>query len=312
LMRAGVLKKFCRSRESVREGFQRRMIETVGVVATTGKDKLGVSLIIQKLKPDVPDKIARVMVETKNTWAINEDEFDSALALSRALKQLSCGFYLHWVWPDGEPDYEWLDARSAWHKAVREILKRSRAGLDSPLLVARAASSGRIDVPAWADWVKVKDRPVPPTVAVWLDDFVVDASIAWAKQQNVPAIIWYEHKALGERIAEMSGFTHYGAGTDADEAEHNVIVCSVKSQGEGKNLQHYSRNLMTTLPVSGKTFEQAAGRTHRRGQTADEVWIDWFAHTYELEKAIASVIEDAEYLQDTTGKRQKILYATRL
>lgn len=311
VMRPGVLKKFCNNGEPVREAFQRRMAETQGVVMTSD-DELGTSLIVQKLKPEVPAKIERVIAETKKTWAIDEDEFDSALALSRALKQLACGFYYRWDWPGGEPDYEWLDARSAWHRAVREVLKRSRAGLDSPLLVARAASSGRLDIPEWREWVKVKDRPVPPTVAVWIDDFIVDETIAWGQSQDGPAIIWYEHRALGERVAQLSGFPHFGAGTDADESTHPVIVCSMRAQGEGKNLQHYCRNLFTTMPVSGKTFEQTAGRTHRHGQKADEVVIDWFAHTYELEKAVASVIQDAEYLQSTTGQRQKILYATKV
>ncbi len=310
-MRSGVLKRFCNKGESIREGFQRRLVETQGVVATSD-DELGVGLVIQKLKPAVPAKVERAIAETKKTWSIDEEEFDSALAMARVLKQLACGYYLHWVWPNGEPDYEWLDARAAWHKAVREVLKRSRAGLDSPLLVAQAAASGRVSMPQWHDWASVKDRPVPPTVAVWLDNFIVDAAICWARKQDAPAIIWYEHKALGERIAEQSGFPHFGAGTDADESTAGVIVCSVRSQGTGKNLQHFCRNLMTTLPVSGQTVEQAVGRTHRPGQMADDVTVDWFAHTYELEKAIASVIDDAHYIESTTGTRQKVLLATRI
>jgi len=313
-MHPGVLQQFCGPGESVRDGFRRRLVETPGVVATSDND-LGASLNVCKVKPAVPDRIKQLIKETKRTWSIGGDDFDSAVTMSRVLKQLSCGFYYRWDWPGGVPDEEWIDARSNWNRAVREVLKRSKKGMDSPLLVYRAAKAGRINLPEWGPWERVRNRPIPPTTTMWLDEYLVDAALKWADKQKKykrPAIIWYEHKALGLRIAERSSFPHFGAGTDADESTHPVIVCSIKAQGEGKNLQHYCSNLMTTLPVSGKTFEQAAGRTHRNGQRADEVTVDWFAPTWELERAMQSLLEDAEYLQDTLGQRQKILYATRI
>jgi len=318
-MRPGVLTQFCEPGETPRDGFRRRLVETPGVVATSDNE-IGVSLNVRKIRPAVPDKIKALMTETKRTWSIGGEDFDSAVTLSRTLKQLSCGFYYRWKWPEGVPDQQWLDARSEWNRFVRETLKRSKPGLDAPLLVYRAAKADKIDAPPFAAWYAVKDRPVPPTETVWIDEYLVEAALVWARQKQAekrPAIIWYEHKGLGLRIAERSidqgdRFPHFGAGTDADESTAPVIICSVKAQGEGKNLQHYRSNLMTTLPVSGKTFEQVAGRTHRNGQQADEVEADWFAPTWELEKAMASLLEDAEYLQQTLGQRQKILYATRI
>jgi hypothetical protein len=54
------------------------------------------------------------------------------------------------------------------------------------------------------------------------------------------------------------------------------------------------------------------GRTHRPGQLADEVIVDWICHTDALESAMVSVVRDAEYIEQSTGKRQKVLYASRL
>ena len=113
-------------------------------------------------------------------------------------------------------------------------------------------------------------------------------------------------------IANWGGFPHYGAGTDATQARDPIIVASMEAQGTGKNLQHYCRNLFTSMPLNGTTFEQVCGRTHRSGQEADEVVIDWFGHTPETADALSVVIEDAEFVQETTGQRQKVLYADRI
>lgn len=326
-MRPGVLKRLCGPREDVRAGFRRRLVETQGVVATA-ESAVGTSLIIRKRTMRVPDAIEDLIAELTKTWCLNGEEYTTAIDKARALKQLACGFYYRWDWPDDAPDYEWFEARAAWNREVREKLKHASAGLDSPLLLERAAKRywAWVDAgcprgqkpekgwasEAWPAWRCVKDRKPPPTVAVWESDFVVDASIAWARKQKEPAIVWYEWKALGERIASKGQLPHYGAGTDASESKERVIVASVRTQGTGKNLQHYSTNLLTSVPPNGTTFEQTAGRTHRPGQLADEVTIEWFGHTASLEDAMAQVIEDAEYMQETTGQRQKVLYATRI
>jgi hypothetical protein len=324
--RPGVLKKFCEPGEHVRDGYRRRMVETEGVVATS-ESELGTGLVIQKTPIAVPDDIEMYLEQVNKTWSIAGEEFESAIALARALRQVSCGFYYRWEWPDDEPDTEWLTARADWHKEVRERLKRSLRGQDSPLLCAQAAerhykweeAGGKGKPPenswaskSWFEWRLHKDKKPPPTKPIWLNDFVVREAISWSKRQDAPAIIWYEHRAVGEEIARVSGLPLYGAGTDASHERSPVIVCSIRTQGTGKNLQHYARNLFTSLPPNGTTFEQCAGRTHRPGQQADEVMIDWFGHTETMENSMAKVIDDALYMQQTTGHRQKVLYATRI
>jgi hypothetical protein len=319
----GVLRQFG---EPVREGFRRRLVETEGVVATD-KSELGTSLVIRRLGLTLPASVHVKLESVRKTWAVGDEELTSILELFRVLRQLACGFYYHWVWPENEPDVEWLEARAAWGKEVREKLRQSREGLDSPLLLAQAAEryrkwdeKGRPSPRpktmwpsnTWAAWRRHKLKKVPPTEAVWLDDFMVQGAIKWARSQDSPSIIWYEHEALGRRIAEDGHFPLYGAGTDASQSTERIIVASMKVQGTGKNLQHFCRNLYTSLPFNGSMFEQVTGRTHRPGQTRDEVIVDWFGHTPETEEALTKIIDDAEYMEETTGQRQKVLYASRI
>jgi hypothetical protein len=324
-MDPGVLRHFCVGNETVREGYRRRLVETLGVVATE-EGAIGTSLIIRKLTMMVPSDVCDMIEDVEKKWELDGEEIVTAVEMFRALKQLAMGFYYYWDWP-GDPDVEWLEARAEWNKEVRQRLQGAGEGFDSPLLLARAAERRQLwdedgrpkpkpekmwESESWAAWSLVKDRKPPPTKPAWISDFAICAAIAWAKTQEQPAIIWYSSVALGEKIATLGGYPLFGAATDASESREPVIVASIPTQGTGKNLQHYSRNLVVELPPNGTTFEQLAGRTHRPGQTADEVVIEWFGHTAELENSMAKVLADAEYMEQTTGQRQKVLYATRI
>lgn len=317
-MLPGVLMQFCEEGETVREGFRRRLTDTRGVVASD-TNAVGASLIVRRRNLVVPLQVQRTLAEVRKSWSISGDEFADVLTYARVLRQVASGFHYKWAWPGGEPDYEWLEARGNWHKAVREKLKRSIKGMDSPLLLAQAAEralKGKTGANVWvcsewAAWKAVKDRPVPPIETVWLDDFLVADAIALARAADEPTIIWYEHRALGDRFEEL-GIPTYGQGTDASTVKEPIIACSIRVQGTGKNLQHYSNNVITTLPPSGSTVEQLLGRTHRQGQLADVVTASWYGHTDETRSAMVSVIADAQYVEQSTGAQQKILYATRL
>jgi hypothetical protein len=323
VMKPGVLMKFCQGKETVRQGFCRRMVETEGVVATS-EEYTGSSLLIRKLKPEIPSAMDEYLDDTRKNWRLGDEEYSDALEHAQALKQLSQGFYYHWVWPNDEPDCEWLEARALWNREVREKLKHSVEGLDSPGLLADAAERYRAweeagspkprpectwDSVAWENWRLVKDHPPPPTEPIWIDDFLIDYAILWSKKSDEPGIIWYEWTAVGERLHWKSKFPLYNAGTDAGLATAPTIICSIATQGTGKNLQHrYSRNLFMSLPPNGAIVEQAIGRTHRPGQLADEVTLDWCAHTQELEGAMVKALEDARYQEETMRQRQRILH----
>jgi hypothetical protein len=311
------------ARQAAREGFRARLVDTPGVVATSESWE-GSSLIITALRPEVPKTVKQALDNLFKTWEIGGEEIDEKMRLTEIARQVAVGFYYRWVWPKDVPDREWLEARAVWHKCVRLILQRSRAGMDSPLLVARAVQNGTLDDAAtrdaWEAWKLVRERPAPPVEPVWIDDFAIREALAWAQVKltaGEPAIIWYSHNAVGDALAELSNgvFNVYGAGADAGEADpqrDKIIICSIRAQGTGKNLQRYASSLVVEMPASGATCEQLLGRCHRPGQLADEVSYDFFAHTPELEEAPIKALADALYVQQTQGQRQKLLVARRV
>jgi hypothetical protein len=318
----GVLRLFCVNGEGVREGYQRRVNETLGVVASA-EGSLGTSLIIAPrtlaLPPVVMDRLFNKDTGLYATWQVGEEALADGMALNRAARQIVSGFYYEWKWKDGKRDAEWIMARRAWHKAVRTYLQHnSRAGMDSPFLLARAAQEGRWDCPAWAGWAAVKDRPEPQTVATWLSPFMVRDAVIWARERvkaKENGIIFYEHNALGQAIAQVGELPIFGAGADATTADVKktpVIVCSIRAQGEGKNLQAWNRMLVTAPPANGLAWEQMIGRQHRPGQQADEVIVEPYLHCDEFRNAFESALKDAAYIEETQGSKQKLLFATIL
>lgn len=323
--------------EQGRLAFRTRMISTLGVVSTAA-DRLGTSLVFNRRPLELSSTVKVAMDQLLETWERPDGEaFSDVLELAAVERELSCGFWYKWVWPtdkDGKPvvDEEWLEARKKWNRAVREKLQRAAPGIDSPLLVFNAALRAHEDLhphptrkndPAlprfhhkdFEPWLKVKDRPVPPTVPVWVDDsFMVDDAVAWGNES--PGIIWYSHAAVGEKIAERGGFPLYGPGKKAsqeilDEKGNRTIVVSMNAHSEGKNLQHaFWRNLITTPTASGKIMEQVCGRTHREGQPNDEVTVDVYLHTHSFQRAWLSAMRDAEYMESLLGP-QKLVYGTK-
>jgi hypothetical protein len=315
----GVLLELCQSGETVREGFRRRMVETQGVVASE-EGSLGTTLIIQPRAIALPDVVREKLFHSKTglyaTWRIGEEELADGMALNRVARQIVSGFHYEWKWKDGQRDVEWIMARRAWHKAVRDYLQHSsRRVMDSPFLLARAAQEGRWECDAWAPWAAVKSRSEPETVATWLSPFMVRDAVIWARERakaKENGIIFYEHTALGVAIAQVGELPLFGAGADATTADVRktpVIVCSIKAQGEGKNLQAWNRMLVTAPPANGLSWEQMIGRVHRPGQQADEVVVEPYLHCDEFNSAFESAIKDAQYIEQTQGGKQKLLFA---
>lgn len=314
-----VLEKETReSLTTVRRAYRRRLVETIGVVATS-EDALGTSLIIQARFPEVPSHISARLKKLRDSWEHEGEELTDPVAVYRVGKQLASGFYYKWAWPGGEPDTEWLFARANWHREMREILRRSAKGLDSPLLVANAAKDKRIETTYYNDWALVANRPSPPVETVWLDDYLVNECNKWATALEGPGIIFYEHTAFGKALSDKLNLPHFGAGEEASKALTTidpkvcpVIVCSIAAHSEGKNLQMYSRMLVPSSPSSGKTWEQMIGRQHRPGQEADEVIVDVFLHTQESKSCFDQALKEAKYVHQTQGSQQKLLIATRI
>ena len=329
----GALGAFCDPGENVQEGFRRRLVETPGVIATSTAS-VGNSLSITALPLDAPDDIAELIKQAKKGVRPDGEEAVDQLTAAAWARQLSAGFYHRWVYPRGEPPElieQWFDARKAYFKETREKLKYSKDFMDSPLLLWRAAHrwhcgythNGQDFAPKtrngplpawpsehWAAWRAIHKEVQPVTDVVWVSDFLIKAAAAWGRKQT--GIIWTEHAELGERIAGSLGTVWYNGGGLNPEMEggSRTIVASIKANSDGLNLQRaFSRNLMVSVPSSGKTWEQMLGRTHRQGQKVDEVEAEVYLHTEPLASAFAQARRDARYQQNVTGSPQKLCYA---
>lgn len=306
-----------------RKALQSRLRDCPGVVCTQ-EGSLGASLTITELEgpepgaeiADMLDALLRDGVDPRGDAMPSDDD------LWRVGRHLSAGYYKKWIWPNGVKDLEWLQARSEWHRACRAELKaRAREGYDSPLLVwnetKRRSEDGETShlILAWRDWVKVKSRPAPPSVDTWVDTYLVEHAVEWARRYEAthkePIIVWYESPAVGSAFA-LLGLPVYGADTRIPEAPPGkTIAASWRSHADGCNLQHAWRSSLIVEPTSsGKTIEQLIGRTHRQGQTADEVKVFAYTHTKPFRQAWASAKKGARYIEDSLGNAQKLNFAT--
>ncbi len=327
----GALLDFCENGEEPRLGYRRRFVQTPGIV-TTEEASVEVNLVIRERPLEVPPQISAAFAKMVQEWETPGGEtISTVLDWLRHSKELAMGFYNRMVWPNGVPDTEWLDARRNWRRFIHRTIRNSRAvAYDTELQVANAVRAGDLICPQneYQIWHDIKDRSNPQTEAVWLSDFVVDEVLRWLEnpacgdivdseeRQNIRGIAWVEHIPLQQRLRER-GAKVFGAGENQIEECTESCVASIKAHGTGKDLQQFNRNLLVSVPESATDFEQCVGRTHRAGrnrigfeQVADPLVFDMFMHCRPLWWSFEKVKKQAEYIERTTGQRQRIEIAT--
>lgn len=341
----GSLVQLCKPGENVQEGFARRVADTHGVIVTsTASVKCG--LVITALKaPGVPNDpipgydgrgLADLIEGTRNGERPDGEQSMEALTAAMWSRQLAAGFHSYWNFPRGEPDElikDWFEKRKNYHKEVRAKLKYSAEFADSPLLIWNAAvrwhdgysHEGKSypkhckkgPMPVWDSefflkWREIKDKVFHETKYKWLSDYLVDATVEWAKK-NV-GIIWVEHHDFGQRVATKAGIPFYdgkGKNPELDEKGNRSIVASIAANDTGKNLQKlWHKNCYPNPFTANKRWEQSLGRTHRMGQPADEVTADVFLHTPEMRRAFDTALMRARYVKATGKAPPKLTYAT--
>ena len=298
-------------RIAARQRFEARLTSTPGVVSTREASVACSLVITRRVAPPLPTVVADALREMRKTWMRPDgEELVSPLDVWRLGVQMAQGFFYRWDWPAGKPDLEWMSARAAWHRAVREYLKLDLPGLDSPLLVTNGVIQGRIADPwmtePWREWDRVRHRPKPPTVTVWLDTYLLDDADRWRKR-HPKGIVWYSDHAIADALRDRGHRVFASGQTPPYDGE--ALALSTHAHGTGLNLQPWSENLILSWPSSGKACEQLLGRTHRAGQEADEVGVWWYGHTPEMRAAMAKSREEAKYIEQTTGSPQKLVYA---
>ena len=300
--------------DEARAVFRQRFTTTPGVVATT-EPSVQCSLNLYEREVSGGKEAMKALQKAHRAWARPDgEEMASPLDLWRLGMQLSQGFYLRWVWPNGVVDREWLNARAEWHKQVRYTVERNLTGFDSPFLVWQGVSRGLLTRPeivrAWTAWEGVKHRPTPPTETVWISDFLIRDAIRWHRE-HPKGLIWHSDLATEEAL-RATGIPTYGrAEVPPLDGSRGGMALSVRVHGTGLNLQHaHSENLILSFPSSGKTMEQLVGRTHRQGQEEDEVNLFYYQHTADAREAILKARADARYIEETQGSPMKLCYGT--
>lgn len=167
---------------------------------------------------------------------------------------------------------------------------------------------------AYHRWVEIRNTYKINSVAEWIDDSMLRYCLDWMSR-NGPAIVFTEHKAFGLKLAEMSGtgFCANGGldanGVAIEDYNGKIVVASVKSNSEGRNLQAWNKMLIVTVSPTGALVEQLIGRMHRPGQPEDTVYVDWICACEEQDRGFDQMLADARYIQDSTGYSQKLLIA---
>lgn len=240
----GVLRMLCTPGEDTRSGFRRRLVDSLGVIATAER-ALGTSLIFRERKATVPKVIAGHLrkLHTKEPKRPDGEILVDALAVSECARQLACGFFYRWVFPKNEPKElrdAWFARRQEWNRELRAKLLSSEQHLDSPKLCENAAVRfyqdgcpkcerkacedhekgciARYDYPLWAAdtwpaWSSIKDKVYHEVETVWEDDFLLKNVAAWAAEK--PGIVWVEYPAFGHKLAQVTKLHYYGGGSEA-------------------------------------------------------------------------------------------------
>lgn len=314
---------------AARRAFNLRFRTAPGVVTSRSREGYQGALRIVGREIPIPDEVSKAIAHTLETdTKPNGDAIEDDADAWRIARQLASGYYLLWHW-NGPPDFEWLDARRAYHRAVRWELKEAAApGYDSALLVTNNVAA---DVDAgrgtrrihrmWREWLPHREKrwhgnPTPPTYPVWVSAYLVADAIQWAGEQKEPVILWYGSPWLGAAL-NAAGVPTFGSGFRRDLPEYPsttwetgyTIAASWQSYGTAKNLQWCRRSLVLDPPSSGEIWEQLIGRTHRDGQRASEVVWVVYQHAPAFVEALKKATKEASYIRETTGYEQKLTSA---
>jgi hypothetical protein len=301
---------------AARRGFQRRLLETPGVVSATQGERVDCSIYV-RAKPYEMSRVTSEHVLKLRTDMVTPDDWElmTGAEVWMHARQLALGF--HSIWSPRPPE-PWRRARKAWNRFVRDVLSRSRT-LDSPDHVARAIDDGRLpEGKAVLDaWRAIRDTFRPNVVAVWHDDSALKVCAEWMRK---PGVVWTEHVPFAERLAQMTGAQYFGAkgltsrGESIEDEKvldpRRSIIASIDANREGRNLlTRWNRMLMVSPSAGSDEWQQSIARLHRPGQTADEVEIDVLLGCLEHADAFRKAYAGAEVVRDTMGEEQKLLLA---
>jgi len=296
-----------------RVGLNQRLIETPGVLATT-QQEVDASITITYWCPELPDTITDAIRTMRETGDLpNGDVVERPVDVWRYGRQLCCGFFYKW---DPPPPEEWLIARRAWHRFVREQLEMREPGLDAPSVVRDAVKCGALwDNGQLARWEAVEHDYQISTVPEWIDDTPLHLVAERVEAIGRPTLVWVDSRAVGERLSEITGWRYFGqkgrdkTGLAIERAPIETCILSIAANSEGRNLQAWDSNFIVEPQENGAIWQQKMGRTHREGQESHAVDFEVFVGDDAVYAGLRQAFKDAEYIQSVTGEPQKLLIA---
>lgn len=227
-----------------------------------------------------------------------------------------------------------------YYKELRKFMKDAPLGLDTPMEIARQINQHPEHLPhdlvtAYENMVAVReDAEEKHGVLIEreghahrVDDYKIKAAITWAKNLETGGILWFHHNEVGKWLRDAAheaglDYLYAPAGSDSNAAIVAVgdpnaggkgdilAIASMGAHGTGKNLQAFQHQLFTQWPRDAKLAEQVVGRTHRNGQQADELIVQRYdANSFDTIN-FAATLNDSVYIHQSTGQRQKLVYAT--
>jgi len=300
---------------NLRKVFQRRMIDTPGVVGTVGgREQVDASITMGGIAGVYQDKIMEPHFKKLRQFILPDGtDLPDGISIWRHALEMGLGFYYTW---DPQPPIEWMRARSEWAGYCREVLKHNKRGLDTAHQVALAVDQGLYnDEGRLAEWRRLSPTFKIKPKAVFLTEEVMEVTGRWLNDNR--GIIWVKHVELGNELSRRMDLEYYGReGYNTkgvyieDHPQGYPLIASAPSNSEGRNLQYkWHQNLILSADYNGKAMEQLTGRTHRPGQPEEEVTFDFY---YGCGEAIAGVHQarrDARMEMDVTGQDQKMAYA---
>lgn len=296
---------------AAREWFRDRLLSTPGVVSYEGQDidaSLRINALVYNVNPDTEEAFKRL----RETWETPTGfAFSEAIMLWKFARELALG---HWIEWDPLAPSDWLAARRDWAHFVRGTLSRSRT-YDTELQVRQAVKDGDLDDEGYLSrWEQIKDSFTPNPRDRWHDDSAIEVCQKWAA--DGPGIIFTGHSFFGRALAKRLGAPYYGEeGKNEDgqpieaEAGDRIVVASLQANGTGRNLQAFSRALVTTNLNGGDALEQLIGRLHRQGQKADEIEFTFLVGCYEHIDGFWRAFDSTQTLAQLTGQSFKLTLA---
>lgn len=305
------------------EGFHAHLRTRRGVVSTPGKDCDATIEVSIWRPPHVPD-LANLEELVKASGMRPDGEMLEDMEVPSVRSQIALGFF--YVWDPLPPDW-WIEPRRSWLAWERAVRALRIDGLDSEGQIKAALQAWRAGVGAYAGvvlppdpangfalleaWENVRPHFEPNTVPVWVSPDVVAAAAAHASAGD-PCLIWSRFRAVGEALA-LHGVPNFGRGTDPSRGtDTRTIAVSIQAHGTGMNLQRWRRSLVLTIPANAHTTEQLIARTHRGGQAADVVQLEYIGSIDYHGEVIARVLTAARAISRAQGEAQKIVEATWL